>query len=199
MSGYWILKIQFIWCTFVSSSFIVTLCLETLGAWQIQIQIHIRLQYTCWQMAQQFYFYIGFYSFGKFDILFVRSKVIFILLQTSNIRVHWGRAAQDESISAFIAVAVLTIAVICIFASCLISLSECSTWAQRRSTAARPRLDQGLAKARPRLGGRRNTPEGRSKCQGARWTPRRAAQGGPSVRSKRGAELARCGASAVRN
>ena len=40
-------------------------------------QIHIRLQYTCWQMAQQFYFYIEFISFGRIYILFVRSKSIF--------------------------------------------------------------------------------------------------------------------------
>ena len=44
-----------------------------------------------WQMAQQFYFYIEFISFGRIYILFVRSKVIFYfcyMQQIFYIRVH---------------------------------------------------------------------------------------------------------------
>ena len=95
-------------------------------------QTNIRLQYTCWQMAQQYYLFIELISFGKIDCLFVRSYILFLLVNKYFICVHWGRAAQDESMSAFICRSVIislrpTIAVrssidgMCISLSCLLS------------------------------------------------------------------------------
>jgi hypothetical protein len=133
---------------FVSSSFIVTLCLETLGAWQIKIQIHIRLQYTCWQMAQQFNLFIAFILLGEFIFYLFEVKLYFIFATCNKYFIYvctedgprrtsrWAHLSRSQYYHP-------TIAGICFFAQCLISLSECSTWAQRCSTAARPRLGQG--------------------------------------------------------
>ena len=126
---------------FVSSSFIVTLCLETLGAWQIKIQIHIRLQYTCWQMAQQFNLFIAFILLGEFIFYLFEVKLYFIFATCNKYFIYvctedgprrtsrWANLSLSQnyhSLRSTIAVR-SSINGMCISVSCLISLHECST------------------------------------------------------------------------